>query len=97
MQGAAAGQYKNPLDIAKTAEREPTLSERLTRASDSIDAQCQNLALLLCRLNGTPPAPEQTINKAQPQGGRSLISLVASAEGQANHLRELVKELERIG
>lgn len=77
--------------------QEATLMQRLTMASDRIDSICQNLELFLARVNGAPPVEGATVNKAQPQGPRSLVSLVASAEGQADHLRDISTRIEKIG
>ena len=78
-------------------ERDPTLIERLSRASFALDTMLTDIDRFLSRINGGPETAEKGVNHAGPVPTRPLGMLVQSTEAQVDRLREIIQHLERIG
>lgn len=87
-------------DQPNKSAREATLNERLNRAGEQINSQCDRLEQVLARVNGTPQPPKtgDRIGEAPTpiRPTQSLSQMVENIEAMAKRLMELRTVAERI-
>lgn len=81
---------------AAQQERDPTFNDRLNKASDSLQFQCERIEAVLARVNGTPQKvdPKSAVTPIKPQ--MSLGNVVESLEAINQRLADLATGIERI-
>jgi uncharacterized protein Yka (UPF0111/DUF47 family) len=80
---------------AKQAEVS-TLNNRLNRALDRFESECDRIERVLSRVNGTPTKEPMGRDVAQINPTRPMLGVVEAIENQADRLGNLANNLESV-